>query len=138
VVEASKDSGALITANIAKKQGKKVLVVPSEIYSITGEGTNQLIYSGAEIYLNPKQLLLDSDETLNDSQDDNLCITTDNINKVYSNNKSLKRNFNELELKILSTLKDGNKTLDEISKIIEKRPSEIIIKSLPGGRYTID
>ena len=101
MVEASKDSGALITANIAKKQGKKVLVVPSEIYSITGEGTNQLIYSWAEIYLNPKQLLLDSDETLNDSQDDNLCITTDNINKVYSNNKSLKRNFNELELKIL-------------------------------------
>ena len=151
VVEASKHSGALITANIAKKQGKKVLVAPSEIYSITGEGTNQLIYSGAEIYLNPKQLLLNSDETLNNNQDVDLCITTDNANfdKVYTNNKAFKRNFNELELKILSTLEDGYKTLDEISKIMEKRPFEIIecitmleiegiIKSLPGGRYSID
>ena len=75
--------------------------------------------------------------------------TSDNINKVYTNIKAFKRDFNELELKILSTLEDGYKTLDEISKIMEKRPFEIIecitmleiegiIKSLSGGRYTID
>ena len=45
--------------------------------------------------------------------------TSDNINKVYTNIKAFKRDFNELELKILSTLKDGYKTLDEISKIID-------------------
>ena len=148
VVEASKDSGALITASIAKSQGKKVVAVPSEIYSITGEGTNQLIFNGAEIYLNPKQLL-NHDENLNNIKYDKFCMTTDdtNINKAYAN-KALKRNFNELELKILSILKDGSKTLDEISTLIQKKPFEIIecitmleiegtVISLPGGRYTI-
>lgn len=148
VVEASKDSGALITANIVKEQGKKVLAVPSEIYSVTGEGTNQLIYNGAEIYLNPNQLLPDH-EALSSNQYDNYCMTTDitNINKV-DNNKTFKRNFNELELKILAILKDGSKTLDEVSKLIGIGPFEIIecitmleiegtVKSLPGGRYTV-
>ncbi len=150
VVEASKDSGALITANIAKEQGKKVVAVPSEIYSATGEGTNQLIFDGAEIYLNSNQLLPDHNETLNNNQYDNFCMTTDviNISKV-NNNKTFKSNFNELELKILSILKDGSKTLDEVSKIIKRRPFEIIecitmleiegtVKSLSGGRYTIN
>ena len=150
VVEASKDSGALITASIAKSQGKKVVAVPSEIYSITGEGTNQLIFNGAEIYLNPKQLLLNHDENLNNIKYDKFCMTTDdtNINKVYANTKALKRNINELELKIFSVLRDGSKTLDEISTLIQKKPFEIIecitmleiegtVISLPGGRYTI-
>ena len=149
VVEASKDSGTLITASIAKSQGKKVVAVPSEIYSITGEGTNQLIFNGAEIYLNPKQLL-NHDENLNNIKYDKFCMTTDdtNINKVYANTKALKRNINELELKIFSVLRDGSKTLDEISTLIQKKPFEIIecitmleiegtVKSLPGGRYTI-
>ena len=149
VVEASKDSGALITASIAKSQGKKVVAVPSEIYSITGEGTNQLIFNGAEIYLNPKQLLPNHGETLNNKHD-KFCMTTDdtNINKAYANTKALKRNINELELKIFSVLRDGSKTLDEISTLIQKKPFEIIecitmleiegtVISLPGGRYTI-
>jgi predicted transcriptional regulator len=75
-------------------------------------------------------------------------MTTDIINtsKVYT--KTFKRNFNELELKILSILSDGSKTLDEVSKIMQRKPFEIIecitileiegtVKNLPGGRYTI-
>lgn len=107
-----------------------------------------MIFNGAEIYLNSNQLLPDHDETLNKNQYDNFFMTTDIINISKVNNKTFKSNFNELELKILSILKDGSKTLDEVSKIIKRRPFEIIecitmleiegtVKSLPGGRYTI-
>ena len=41
------NSGALITANIAKEQGKTVLAVQNHIYSRESYGTNRLIAGGA-------------------------------------------------------------------------------------------
>jgi len=43
VVEAKQKSGALITANWAKKQGKKVFAVPGSIYFLNSRGPNYLI-----------------------------------------------------------------------------------------------
>ena len=153
VVEASKDSGALITANIAKKQGKKVFAVPSDIYSITGEGTNHLIFNGAEIYLSPKQLLPNNNGVPLNVQHDNYKKTTSdnkNLNNCSTNRTAErdvynKRNFNELELKLFFCLKDGDKTLDELSRLMNKKPFELVecismlefegmVKILPGGK----
>lgn len=145
VVEASKNSGALITAKIAKAQGKKVPAVPCDVYSITGEGTNRLIFDGAEIYLNPKQLLFGCDENSVETSPNEQQFS--DVQEIHSDNTINKnRSFNELELKILSYIKDESKTIDEIAKLINKKPSEFIqyitmleiegtIKSQPGGRY---
>lgn len=157
VVEASKDSGALITANIAKEQGKKVVAVPSDIYSTTGEGTNQLIFNGAEIYLSPKQLLSNNGEVFLNVQYDNYKKTTSGNNNFNdgSTNKTVepdvynKRNFNELESKLLFYLRDGDKTLDELAVLMNKKPFELVecismlefegvVKILPGGKIRAD
>jgi len=57
VVEAGERSGALITAGYAMEQKRKVFAVPNSIYSPESCGTNRLLQTGAEIYLEPKQLL---------------------------------------------------------------------------------
>src|SRR5690606_12152994 len=119
VVEASKKSGALITANIAMKQGKKVLAAPSTIYSITAEGTNELILKGAEIYLNPNQLLVDCNGVLLKSKENNI---TDRLEFSSDNTTFKNRNYSELENNILSCLKDKDKSIDEIAKLLNKRP----------------
>ena len=154
VVEASKNSGALITASIAKKQGKKVIAVPSDVYSITGEGTNQLILKGAEIYLSPMQLLSDNDGVLHNMQHNHASQEASpiiNINNDEKNRKitalNNKANFTEFELILLSHLSNGDKTIDEISKLMNKKPFELIecismleikniVKILPGGRIS--
>ncbi len=47
VIEAKKRSGALITANWAKKQNKKLFAVPGDIYKLNSYGPNNLIKQGA-------------------------------------------------------------------------------------------
>ena len=57
VVEAGERSGALITAGYAMEQKRRVFAVPNSIYSPESSGTNRLLQTGAEVYLEPKQLL---------------------------------------------------------------------------------
>ena len=57
VVEAGERSGALITAGYAMEQKRRVFAVPNSIYSPESFGTNRLLQKGAEIYLEPKQLV---------------------------------------------------------------------------------
>jgi len=49
VIEAAKDSGALITASLASEQGREVFALPGKISSTTSSGTNALIKDGAKL-----------------------------------------------------------------------------------------
>ncbi|KLU60289.1 hypothetical protein CEB3_c31400 [Peptococcaceae bacterium CEB3] len=57
VVEAAERSGALITANYAVQRKRRVFAVPNSIYSPESMGTNRLLLEGAEVYLEPAQLV---------------------------------------------------------------------------------
>jgi len=49
VIEAAQNSGSLITASHAARQGREVLAVPGPINSLTSQGTNSLIQKGAKL-----------------------------------------------------------------------------------------
>lgn len=59
VIEAKKESGSLITADMALEQGKDVYALPGNITSCLSEGCNQLIKQGADILISPDELLKD-------------------------------------------------------------------------------
>ncbi len=57
VVEAGRESGALITAEFAAEQGREVFAVPGNIYAPQSRGTNWLIRQGAHPLLSPRDVL---------------------------------------------------------------------------------
>lgn len=57
VVEASRQSGALITAEFAVEQGREVFAVPGSIFAPQSHGTNRLIQQGARPMLTPQDVL---------------------------------------------------------------------------------
>lgn len=129
IVEAKLNSGALITANWAKRQKKKIFAVPGSIYSSNSKGVHWLIKKGAKL--------------IEDAQD---ILKEFNLEKTIKKQKTKGNNL-EQNL-ILHCLKSGSLSID---KIIEKTklPVQTIsanlnllefegkIKDLGGNIYTL-
>ena len=99
VVEAKEKSGALITANWARKQKRKIFAVPGSVYSQNSKGTNLLIKKGAT-------LVEKTDDILNEL----------NLPFSLKEPESVKEGSEEENL-ILEALREDSLNID---KIIEK------------------
>lgn len=91
VVEASKKSGALITADLACQYGRDVMAVPSNITSPNGVGTNNLIKQGCAMITCTEDILfelgykiINKKSKTGDSKSSVSSKTTDNENKILS------------------------------------------------------
>ncbi len=134
IAEAGQKSGALITAKLAKEQGKELFVPPHDIYSPSGIGCNQLIVNGATVYLYPKQLIDTAYHTLEIE-----------VNPA----KTMLPELTGDEKKIKDCLTNAKKTIEDIERatgINQLKLLELLtimeleghIQALPGGRFIAD
>lgn len=121
VVEAPKDSGALITAQFAADMGRDVFAVPGDVDRASSEGCNWLLKAGATLLTHPSEILqyYGLDDRSDSEQDDFL--------KIFS---------------------QGPLMFDEIVDMLKVDPAELLVKlteyelngklvKLEDGRYHI-
>ena len=145
VVEAAKNSGALITANLAAEQGREVFAVPGKISSATSSGTNELIKDGARLIQSVddvlEELSIDNIQVVSPEVKDKLGGKVERMTKAYIYNS-----LTEDERKVYKILSDEPVSIDDIltktglevsksSKILLNLELKHLIKELPGKNY---
>ncbi|MBU1998753.1 MAG: DNA-processing protein DprA [Candidatus Omnitrophota bacterium] len=107
VIEAARNSGALITSEFALEQGRDVFAVPGRIDSPNSSGTNKLIQEGAKLVKDASGII----EELSPILISRLRIRQENVNigKVNLN----------------SSAKDLDQQEQRLYKLISRRPMEI-------------
>lgn len=132
VTEAAGDSGAIITANFAKKQDRPVFAVPGPITSSLSKGTADLIKKGAKLVYSVGDIL---GELKIEKRREG-----ERARRVLPENKE--------EEVILNLLKDETKQIDEIIRETRLGTGKVIslltmmeikgkIKNLGGGTYGV-
>jgi DNA processing protein len=123
VVEASLQSGSLITARMALEQGREVFSIPGSIHSPQSKGCHALIKQGAKLVENAKDIL---DELGYQSTAKTAGIAPEHPLFVHLG-------FDPLAAETLA--QRSGLTIGELSAILLQLELDGYIASLPGGLY---
>jgi len=134
VVEATKNSGSLITASLALDQGREVFAVPGSINSFKSTGCHFLIKQGA-------RLIENSDDIL-DELGLNYLYTqkTDTFKKtptvpMEEPEKTIYNMIGDYPIHIDQIVRRGDLKPGEVSSILMKMELQGMIKQLPGKMF---
>lgn len=123
VVEASLQSGSLITARMALEQGREVFAIPGSIHSPQSKGCHALIKQGAKLVENAQDIL----EELGYRGE----TAADHIPKDHALFAHL--GFDPLDVESLA--QRSGLTMGELSAILLQLELDGLIATLPGGLY---
>ncbi|MGN1095817.1 MAG: DNA-processing protein DprA [Eubacteriales bacterium] len=112
VVEAMRFSGALITAEYAKKQGRDIFAFPGDVENVNYAGTNFLISDGAKMARGAQDVLSEYSLVWHD--------------KIFIENISARKYYTGNEAVLVEADEGSHKTaLPPASKYSRKRPKKI-------------
>ncbi len=131
VVEAARNSGALITANFAAEQGRTVFAVPGKVSSSTSSGTNELIKDGASLIQSADDILQElSIAHIEPAPGEKRCALdlTDDERKIY-------KNLSDEPVYIDEILENSGLEHAKVSKVLLGLELKKLIVQLPGKQF---
>ena len=134
VVEATMNSGSLITASLALEQGREVFAVPGSINSFKSTGCHFLIKQGAKLIEHPDDIL------------DELGLNYPHATKIDTFTREPSPPLEERERSVYDLIGDDPLHIDEIARLVQFRPAETAsilmrmelkgaVRQLPGKRF---
>lgn len=144
VVEAAKNSGALITADFALEQGRELYAVPGQARAVTSYGTNMLIRQGAKLVETADDIIEELKEII--KRDSLFTAKSENKGESDIFQSAKIHNLNESERKVLDTVNLEPTFIDDIVDVANLSTSEILncltklelkglVEQLPGKSY---
>lgn len=134
VVEAARNSGALITADFALEQGKEVFALPGNISSRASFGTNELIKQGAKLVTGKEDILEELRLPLNFMLD----IKEPN-EQAYVNDRNpesrLLNLFSDKPLVLDQIIEEAHFDIPQVYGILLSLKLKKMIKQLPGKQF---
>lgn len=133
VVEAAKNSGALITADFALEQDREVFAVPGKVDSATSFGANELIRQGAKLIQTAEDVMdglglkLKEGAALHDKKAPRPNLSTDE-SAVYKNLSDEPRHVDEV-------VQDAGLPVNKTMELLFKLELKKLIKELPGKNF---
>ncbi|QXM06158.1 DNA-processing protein DprA [Crassaminicella indica] len=125
VVEASINSGSLITVEFALEQGREVFAIPGNINSSLSAGTNKLIKEGAKLVTDIEDVLEELHIEIDEKEENQIPLSALE-SKVY--NVILDKQPIHIEL----LLKELSWNVDKVSSIITVLQLKGLVEQLPG------
>jgi DNA processing protein len=114
VTEGAKESGSLITASYAAKQGRDVFAIPGSITNPMSVAPISLMKDGAKIVTSAKDIL------------DEFGIMYGTLNSHEGNNRKGMKATSPIEQAIFSILAGGGIHIDQLIRKLEKKPEDVL------------
>lgn len=132
IIEASEQSGALITAQFALEQNREVFAVPGSIYSPTSKGANGLLKQGAKLVTCANDIL----ETLNLGQLQ-IVISSKKISPDTKEEEILLGFLSKEPIHIDNLVKQSGLATNTVSSTLIMMEMKGKIKNLGGMNYVL-
>lgn len=140
VVEASKNSGALITADFALEQGRELFAVPGPARATGSFGTNMLIRQGAKLVESADDITEELKEAIRGSLRES---ADETAARVIS---AAKKKLSDCEKDVFGVIIQEPKSIDDIAEVLDFSVKEILscltkleirgfVEQLPGKFY---
>ncbi|MDD5005163.1 MAG: DNA-processing protein DprA [Candidatus Omnitrophica bacterium] len=142
IVEAARNSGALITADSALQQGREVFAVPGKMDSFTSVGTHNLIKQGAKLISNSQDImeeLVIKLKQFSETKEDKSVAAKDNTKKqnaiLDKEADSVYKILSQEPQHIDEIINLTNMNVSQISSILMKLQLTNMAKELPGKNF---
>lgn len=142
VVEATRRSGSLITAQFALDNGREVFAVPGSIHNPLARGCHQLIRNGAKLVEEAADVLVELAPQLRAEGFEPVAVrqsASDANSSPVASDPSYEKLLNALGFSPTPIAEIGartNLTTAEVSSMLLLLELEGLVEALPGGRYS--
>jgi len=141
VVEAARNSGALITADFALEQGREVFALPGKVDSNTSFGTNGLIKQGAKLVSCVEDIVEEFDSIAScvlprvSKEDSAIRNTPYAIPDLLDTEAILYNSISEQPISLDELIEKTNLSVSSVSDMLLKLEMRKLIRQLPGKQF---
>ncbi|MGI8610057.1 MAG: DNA-processing protein DprA [Candidatus Dormibacteria bacterium] len=112
VVEARRQSGAMLTAGAAGNQGRMVMAVPGSVHNAASRGCHDLIRDGAQLVASAQDILAD--------------LRGEPMLRLLDQPAEVEARFGDVRDRVLAALRAGCLTLDELVAAVSGPSAEVV------------